>query len=90
MPRRHRLSQNIPVGIVILYQLIHMTILLHHLENHLWIQGFSIPADDDSYANDAMALAVSQGINDLAVWGFDGHRAMSRLPANIRMKPGII
>lgn len=62
----------------------------YHLENHLWIQGFSIPADDAGYTNEAMALAVSQGINDLAVWGFDGHRAMSRLPANIRMKPGII
>jgi len=48
------------------------------LENHLWIQGFSLPSDDRGYLEGVIDLAVSQGITNLAVWGFDGHRDMSR------------
>lgn len=49
----------------------------HGLANHLWIQGFSLPADDLGYLDEVMDLAVDLGITNLAVWGFDGHRDMS-------------
>ena len=49
----------------------------HRLTNHLWIQGFSLPADDRGYIDGVIDLAVAQGITNLAVWGFDGHRDMS-------------
>lgn len=49
-----------------------------HLGNHLWIQGFSLPADDLGYLDEVMDLAVAEGITNLAVWGFDGHRDMSK------------
>jgi hypothetical protein len=49
----------------------------HGLDNHFWIQGFSVPADDLGYVAGAMRLAAERGITNLAVWGFDGHRDMS-------------
>jgi hypothetical protein len=49
----------------------------HNLNNHLWIQGFSIPEEDNGYVAGVFDLALSKGINNLAVWGFDGHRDMS-------------
>ena len=49
----------------------------HHLENHLWVEGFSLPNDDFGYLDQVMDLAMDRGIQNLAVWGFDGHRDMS-------------
>jgi hypothetical protein len=48
------------------------------LDNHLWIQGFSVPADDRGYVEGMMALAKSMGIASLAIWGLEGHSDMSR------------
>ncbi len=48
------------------------------LPNHLWVQGCSVPKDDGGYLEEAFDLARDRGITNLAVWGFDGHRDMSR------------
>lgn len=50
----------------------------HGLGHHLWIQGFSVPLDDGGYLRDVFAVARAAGIDNLAIWGFDGHRDMSR------------
>ena len=49
----------------------------HGLDSHLWIQGFSVPAQDQGYLEQAIDLAAGAGITHLAVWGFDGDRDMS-------------
>jgi len=46
-------------------------------DNHFWLQGFSLPANDYGYMDSIMDFAVEKGITNLAVWGFDGHRDMS-------------
>jgi hypothetical protein len=50
----------------------------HELGNHLWIQGCSVPRNDEGYLDEVFSLARKHGITNLAVWGFDGHRDMSR------------
>jgi hypothetical protein len=50
----------------------------HGLANHLWVQGCSVPRNDNGYLEEVFGLAHDQGITNLAVWGFDGHRDMSR------------
>ena len=50
----------------------------HGIENHLWVQGFSVPRLDHGYLERAIPLAVEAGITNIGVWGFDGHRDMSR------------
>lgn len=47
------------------------------LENHLWIQGFSVPADDGGYIDNAAQVALAGGITNIAINGFDGNRDMS-------------
>ena len=49
----------------------------HGLENHLWFQGFSVPAEDEGYLDEVIDLAAGLGITNVASWGFDGHRDMS-------------
>jgi hypothetical protein len=48
------------------------------LAAHLWVQGFSVPRNDHGYLAGAFELARDLGIGNIAVWGFDGHRDMSR------------
>jgi hypothetical protein len=50
----------------------------HGIDNHFWIQGCSVPVDDDGYLEEAFDLARAAGISNIAIWGFDGHRDMSR------------
>lgn len=48
------------------------------ISNHLWVQGFSVPRDDHGYLAEVFDVARDAGIGSIAVWGFDGHRDMSR------------
>ena len=48
------------------------------ISNHLWVQGFSVPTDDRGYLAGVFDVARDAGIDNIAIWGFDGHRDMSR------------
>ena len=48
------------------------------IANHLWVQGFSVPRDDRGYLAGVFDVARAAGIGNIAIWGFDGHRDMSR------------
>lgn len=48
------------------------------LDTHLWVQGFSLPRDDHGYLAGVFDLVAAAGIHNVAIWGFDGHRDMSR------------
>lgn len=50
----------------------------HGLVGHLWVQGFSVPRDDGGYLTHVFDVVKASGITNLAIWGFDGHRDMSR------------
>jgi hypothetical protein len=49
----------------------------NHLDNHLWIQGFNVPADDHGYIEGAPRLAVASGITSIAINGFIGNGDMT-------------
>jgi hypothetical protein len=40
-------------------------------EEHIWIQGFKVPAGREEEITTAVNIAVNAGIRNLAVWGFD-------------------
>lgn len=48
------------------------------IANHLWVQGFSVPIYDRGYLSGVMDVAREAGVENIAIWGFDGHRDMSR------------
>jgi hypothetical protein len=50
----------------------------YDLESHLWVQGFSVPADDNGYLAQVWDVAAAAGIANVAVWGFEGSRDMSQ------------
>jgi hypothetical protein len=50
-----------------------------HVETHLWIQGFNIPAWREVEITNGTIAAGQLGIDVLAIWGFDACESMSSL-----------
>jgi hypothetical protein len=52
--------------------------------NQFWIQGYNFPAGKEHEAANAIAIAVEEGMTDLAIWSYRACEPMSALwPADI-------
>jgi hypothetical protein len=52
--------------------------------NQFWIQGYNFPGGKEHEAADAIAIAIEEGMTDLAVWSYRACEPMSALwPADI-------
>ena len=51
----------------------------NNLEPQIWIQGFRVPSGREFELKIAIETAFSEGIRNLAIWGFEACRQMSSL-----------
>ncbi|WP_276256252.1 hypothetical protein [Halomontanus rarus] len=60
----------------------------HDLESQLWIQGFGLDDDPESYeaVRTATRTAVESGVDSVFVWGYDGCRSISSISSEDPMR----
>ena len=49
------------------------------LQDQFWIQGYALPAGHEGEVAEAVAIAVEEGMTNLAVWSYRACEPMSRL-----------
>ena len=49
------------------------------LGSHIWIQGFNVPSGREAEITQAVAMSAQLLTDVIAIWGFEGCRAMSSL-----------
>ena len=54
----------------------------YNIDSHIWLQGFRVPSGREVELANAVDIYTSQGIKNIAVWGFDACRHMSHLASN--------
>lgn len=51
----------------------------HNIQPHIWVQAFKVPAGHESEIELALTTARTEGVPILAVWGYRGCEALSKI-----------